>query len=88
VTTDMTSLKINDRIISIVSVNATLIGIFTALYLAYTVNTYSKIEELEFDALKEAEKINRIHCLGSPYIPGININDSGYSLYSSTYYIL
>ncbi|MCD4809493.1 MAG: hypothetical protein K8R17_06310 [Methanosarcinales archaeon] len=74
-TTDMTSLKINDRIISIVSVNATLIGIFTALYLAYTVNTYSKIEELEFDALKEAEKINRIHCLGSPYIPGININD-------------
>lgn len=70
----MTNLKLNDRIISIAAINATLIGIFTALYLAYTVNTYSKIEELEFDALKEAEKINQIKILQSMYIPKLNIN--------------
>jgi len=71
----MSNLKLNDKIISIASINATLIGIFTAIFLAYVVNTYSKIEELEFDALKEAEKINQITSPTSMYIPPFNFND-------------
>ena len=69
----MSNLKLNDKIISIASINATLIGIFTAIFLAYVVNTYSKIEELEFDALKEAEKINQITSPTSMYIPPFNL---------------
>ena len=67
--------KTDKEIISIVSINATLIGIFTALYLAYTVNTIGKFEDLEFEAFKEAQKLNQTKYIQCTYIQNYDFNE-------------
>lgn len=69
----MENLK-DQNVISIVSINATLIGIFTALYLAYNIVNFSRIQDLEIDALKTAEKINQIKNKQIRYPAGLSGN--------------